>query len=172
MFDKSKYGYNDEQKNNIVNKGKNQNTGKPVQRDESKIFNFEKEGYRDENGIIREDLITKEAELVAKWFGEDKLTNSQLRAFFNEVKALKNKVDGKEEEFLKVYPSILLLKSKVQYRANKDGQKMKTLRDFILKNVDQIMKENKNGLKAGFDAFINFTIFFETIVGYSQLSGK
>ena len=83
-------------------------------------LNFIKYGFTDEKGNLREELLTKEAQDIAKHLiKEDKLSNSQLRAFFNEVKAINNRLDDKKENFEKIYYMLLMLKSKIEYRASK-----------------------------------------------------
>ena len=127
-------------------------------------FKFFKEGYWDNKGNIREELLTIEAEEVAKSFKEGRLTNSQLRAFFNEIKGLSNRIDGKKENWDKVYPMVLMIKSKVEYRSSKDS-KMASLKHFLKRSVAYIQKENR--ANKGYEAFETFVIFFETVVGYS-----
>lgn len=121
-------------------------------------------GFSDEKGNLREELITIEAEEIAKTFVIDRLSTSQLRAFFNEVKAINNRLDDKEENWNSIYPSILLIKSKIEYRAVKDD-KMLNFKEFLLKSVAFIQKENRAG--KGYKTFKDFVIFFEAIVGYS-----
>lgn len=60
---------------------------------------------------------------------------------------------------------ILMIKSKIEYKAStKDGKKLNGFKDFLTEAVEYIRKENKTG--KGYEAFKNFVIFFETIVGY------
>lgn len=130
-------------------------------------FEFIEKGFWDAKGNIREDLITTEAENIAKSFlgdGRNKLSNSQLRAFFNEIKGLNNRLADKEKNWENVYPLVLMVKSKIEYRASKD-KKMAPLKNFLLKAIGYIQKENRNG--KGYEAFKTFVIFFEAIVGYS-----
>lgn len=147
--------------------GKDNNRGKFNQQEVEKEFPFAKEGFVDEKGNLREALMTTEAEQVAKYFRDDKLTKSQLRAFYNEVKALKNKlnIDKNEDKFSEIYPLILMMKSKVAYRASKDKKKMDGIKKFLDHGIDQIQKENRKG--KGREAFENFAIFFEVVVGYA-----
>ena len=127
-------------------------------------FKFFKEGYWDNKGNIREELLTIEAEEVAKSFENSGLTKTQLRAFFNEIKGLSNRIDGKKENWDKVYPMVLMIKSKVEYRSSKDS-KMASLKHFLKRSVAYIQKENR--ANKGYQAFETFVIFFETVVGYS-----
>lgn len=134
-------------------------------------LNFIKEGFTDKKGYLRENLITEEAQSIAKHFVREKLSNSQLRAFFNEFKAINNRLNDKTENFDRVYPMILMIKSKIEYRASKKGEetKMKGFKKFIVEAINYIQKENKEG--KGYEAFVNFIMFFETVVGYSYGEG-
>lgn len=111
---------------------------------------------------LREELMLNEARDIAKVFTDSKLSNSQLRAFFNEIKALQNKINKDEKLFEQNYPFILMLKSKAEYKyRNGQGAKItKPFRDFINESIDYI-KDNKS-----VKTFDNFCILFETIVGY------
>lgn len=127
-------------------------------------FDFVEKGYTNKEGVLREELLTIEAREIAKILYENGkgLSNSQLRAFFNEVKAIKNRIDDNEDLFIKNYPFILMLKSKAEYkyRNGKNSKITKEFRDFINASVDYI-KKNKS-----LETFNNFCLFFETIVGY------
>lgn len=114
---------------------------------------------------LREELMTSEGENIAKLFKKNGLTKSQLRAFYNEVKALKNKLDGNENNFESIYISILMLLSKVEYRA-KDSS-LSGLKEFIKMGVYYIKEEYNEDVKAGIKAFKNFALFFEVVVGYT-----
>lgn len=57
-----------------------------------------------------------------------------------------------------------MIKSKVQYRIAKD-KKLEPLKNFLYAGIEEIQKQNKVG--KGKEAFENFAIFFETIVGYA-----
>ncbi len=117
---------------------------------------------------LREDLILKETKEIARVFANSKkLTTSQMRMFFNEVKALQSKIDGDKCSFDRNYPFILMLKSKADYKyKNGNGTISKSFRDFIYESVDYI-KDNKS-----VETFENFCIVFETIIGYYAGFGK
>ena len=128
--------------------------------DENKIkFTFEEYGFIDDNENLRENLITKQSKEIADTFKKDGLSNSQLRAFFNEVKAINNRLGDKKDlnKFASIYPLILMIKAKIAYRANKDN-KMKNLKSFLDSSIEYIQKENRNG--KGCETFKNFVIFF------------
>lgn len=153
-------GYNKGYGNGKGNFGKNNQVVE-------KEFLFAKKGFVDEKGNLREELMTNEAKQIAEYFRDDKLTKSQLRAFYNEVKALKNKlsINKNEDKFAEIYPLILMMKSKVAYRASKDKRKMDGIKKFLDFGIEQIQNENKKG--KGREAFENFAIFFEVVVGYA-----
>lgn len=128
-------------------------------------YEFSKKGYVDSDEILRGDLITKEADEIGKHLVKAKLSNSQLRGFYNEVKALENKIGDKEENFPKNYPMILMMKSKAAYKCGCKSSKIPLeFKDFIDENIDLIKKRNGGG--KGKQAFDNFVIFFEAVVGY------
>lgn len=154
--------------NNKGNGGYNGNRGNNF--NQKVEFDFEKKGYL-KDGIIREELITEEAEKIAKLFSPDdfrnKLSTSQLRAFFNEVKAIKNRVKDDGSNYNIVFPLILMLKSKAEYKGNSKGNSSKipaVFKDFLIANIDRLSKDKKEGNgKVAFDAFV---MFFEAVVGY------
>ena len=89
-----------------------------------------------------------------------KITNSQLRAFFNELKKLKQKyVDEDEKNLDKLHVELLILKSKLEYK--KGGKKITDeFSEFMEKNFDIIIKENT------MQSYKDFLVFFETVLGY------
>lgn len=140
-------------------------------REKTYEFKFKDKGFTNDKGYLREELITEEAKKIAGFFKEDKLTKSQLRAFYNEVKALKNrlKYDKSVEKFDEIYPLILLMKAKIEYRASKDKAKMEGIKQFITLGIERVQKENEKG--KGREAFDNFATLFETVVGYAYGMG-
>lgn len=128
-------------------------------------YEFEKKGFVNEKGYLRENLVTTEAEEIAESLKF--VSTAQLRAFFNEIKALKNRLASKntQENFEKIYPLILIIKSKIQYRYAKEPRKLSALKDFLYAGIGEIQKQNKIG--KGKEAFENFATFFEIVIGYS-----
>ena len=129
-------------------------------------YEFSKKGYVNSDEILRGDLITVEADEIGGILAvKAKLSNSQLRAFYNEVKALETKIGDKVENFPKNYPMILMMKSKAAYKKGSQSSKIPLeFKDFIDENIDLIKKRNGEG--KGKQAFDNFVIFFEAVVGY------
>lgn len=120
------------------------------------------DSYCDSNGNIREDLLLDGAKRIAKLLERE--SSSQIRQFFNEVKSLKFRIEDNKENFEKIYPNILILKSKAAYKYRNGNNKInkikKEFNEFINVNVD-IIKNNKN-----YETFEQFVTFFEVVAGY------
>ena len=115
-------------------------------------------GYRDKSkNVLRKELVSIEAKNIAE---NMKITNSQLRAFFNELKKLKQKyVEEDEKNLDKLHIELLILKSKLEYK--KGGKKISDeFSEFMEKNFDIVIKENT------MQSYKDFLIFFETVLGY------
>jgi len=123
--------------------------------------------FRDENGNLRRELLTAEASKIASEFKRTNLTNTQLRRFYNEVKALKARIEATEgsddEKFKKNEAMIAMLKSKITYaRYRPQANNLKALKKFIDTFIDKIRS---------LQDFKDFTIFFEAVVGFANLKG-
>jgi CRISPR type III-A-associated protein Csm2 len=149
-------------KNNNFNK--NKGGGYPQKKEELTHFDFEKEGYFF-NGNIRERLISEEANDIAKKLVDEHLSVTQLRAFFNEIKAIRNRLNEDGSNYLNIFPLILMIKSKAEYKAASKGAKIpEVFKSFLIANVNRLAQDKKDGKgKESFDAFV---MFFEAIVGY------
>ena len=115
-------------------------------------------GYRDKSkNVLRKELVSIEAKNIAE---NMKITNSQLRAFFNELKKLKQKyVEEDEKNLDKLHIELLILKSKLEYK--KGGKKISDeFSEFMEKNFDIVIKENT------MQSYKDFLVFFETVLGY------
>ena len=155
------------QKNSSQNNGKNQNNNRNYQNSnwknsKSKVAEIMEgileKGYRTESkDILRKELVSTEEKNIAE---NMKITNSQLRAFFNELKKLKQKyVDEDEKNLDKLHVELLILKSKLEYK--KGGKKITDeFSEFMEKNFDIVIKENT------MQSYKDFLIFFETVLGY------
>ena len=127
-------------------------------------------GYLDDEGRLKLELIEDEADKIGELLARgginkeiryEKLSSSQLRRFYNEVKALDAKID--KDNFHENLPFILMLKAKANYAYRGGGRQKKipeSFKDFIIKNVEVVSRERN------FESFKKFTIFFETVVGY------
>ena len=148
------------------NRDKDQNNGKKYtgnkNNSKSKVAEIMegilRKGYRTESkDTLRKELVSTEARNIAK---NMKITNSQLRAFFNELKRLKQKyIDGNEKNIDKLHIGLLILKSKLEYK--KGGKKITNeFSEFMEKNIDIVIKENT------VQSYKDFLVFFETVLGY------
>ncbi len=123
--------------------------------------------FRD-NGKLRRELLTSEAENWADLlFDNGKgVTATQLRNFFNEVKALQSRIEA--GGFTASEAMIGLLKSKAAYayaRAEKKRKKgFDYLKSMIDQSVDLIFKSNNQ--KKSEEAFNDFALFFEAVMGF------
>lgn len=116
--------------------------------------------YYKQKGIIRENLLTDEAQKWARSFvnGRPSLQTHQLRRFYNEVKSLEAK--SKALGFDRVLPLIKMLQSKVAFACPKSfgGRKVpEEFKEFIDLHVKEIKKQED------FNAFV---LVFESVVGY------
>ena len=119
---------------------------------------MKEKGYRDKSkNVLRKELVSIEAKNIAE---NMKITNSQLRAFFNELKKLKQKyIDENEKNVDKLHIELLILKSKLEYK--KGGKKITNeFSEFMEKNIDTVIKENT------MQSYKDFLVFFETVLGY------
>lgn len=150
------------------NRDKDQNNGKKYANNKnnskSKVAEImegiSQKGYRTESkDTLRKELVSTEARNIAK---NMKITNSQLRAFFNELKRLKQKyidIDENEKNINKLHIELLILKSKLEYK--KYGEKITNeFSEFMEKNIDIVIKEST------MQSCKDFLIFFETVLGY------
>ncbi len=110
--------------------------------------------------VIKEEMVTNIAEDWAnKFVGNNPrkplLKSSQLRKFYNEVRALAERVEL--EGFDKIKPLIKMLKVKVNYQKGRDLVP-KEFVDFITECVDRV-----NDKEDFIDGFVRH---FEAVVGY------
>ncbi len=110
--------------------------------------------------VIKEEMLTSVAESWANEFvgGNPRkplLKSSQLRKFYNEVRALANRVEA--EGFEKIKPLIKMLKVKVNYQKGRELVP-KEFVDFISNCVDNVNDE--------MDFVDGFVKHFEAVVGY------
>lgn len=120
--------------------------------------------FLDTDQNIRPELLDKEAMDIAKEFTEKKLSTHQVRKFFDEVKHYKARID-KGESFKKIFPLIVMLKSKAKYAATKKSE-MLVFYEFIKQSIEKIKTEDEEKQKKKFEAFC---LFFEAVYGFAQL---
>jgi CRISPR type III-A-associated protein Csm2 len=120
------------------------------------------------NGQLRREILTSEAEVWADLLYDNKkgVTSTQLRNFFNEVKALQSRIEA--GGFTANEAMIGLLKSKAAYAYARAEKKRKQgfdyLKSMIEQGVDLIFKSNDP--KKSEEAFYDFALFFEAVMGF------
>lgn len=113
------------------------------------------------NGRLRRELLTSEAEKWADLLYDDKngVTATQLRNFFNEVKALQSRIEA--GGFAVNEAMIGLLKSKAAYAYARAEKKRKTGFDYLKSMIEQ-----GSDLSKSEEAFNDFALFFEAVMGF------
>lgn len=120
---------------------------------------------------IRAELFQEAEEIADKILeepveGKKPLSSTQLRRYYNEVKALDYRVKGwrtlkpqeQEVKFTEILPLIKLLRAKVEYKRNaKAGRISKSFAQFMADCIHSV-----NSLRE-FEAFV---MFFEAVVGF------
>lgn len=122
-----------------------------------------KPNYFFENGHLKENLLTAEAERQADEFlrppdRQKQLTSAQLRRFYHEVKALEAKIEA--GGFEANLPLVKMLRSKVAYAcpARKEDRKIPdTFAKFLWQHIEQVRSEKD---------FKAFCTVFEAVVGF------
>jgi|BioPla2DNA2_1021312.scaffolds.fasta_scaffold131975_2 CRISPR-associated protein Csm2 len=120
--------------------------------------------YLNEKGIIKTEMLEALAENEAKKLSnatikKKDMTTTQLRKFFNEVKALEKRLrdnGDSDEYFNKIMPLVKMLKAKIYYSSGRENV-TKEFEEFILSKIDKV--RDKNDFKA-------FVLHFEAVVGY------
>ena len=162
-------GFKKKKKNNRNNLRNDENRNINNNKIQEKMKKIKKEGYRNkEKTILRKELVSTEAENIAKELKKEKLSKSQLRSFFNEINKLKSKyIKGIEEENQEKLENLgielLILKSKLEYKKGKSGNDKlpENFYIFMKESIDYIVENDKK------ISFKDFKIFFETVVGYT-----
>lgn len=132
--------------------------------------NFMQGGYHKKTSsgeeVVREDLMSVHSQAYGELFArKKKVSSSQLRAFYSDVKALEQKVKmGGEGAFERFYHLVKMLKSRASYiRGKKSGGNVsREFEEYIHTCVDAIEKEKD------FEAFLKF---FESTVGFYYGAG-
>ena len=115
-----------------------------------------------EKGVMKRDLLDKEAKKVAEDIMNDepKLSVTQLRRFYGEFKFLEKKYHSYGIDV--TLPLVKMVKSKAAYAANQK-KIPRSFRKFLDTYVDYIEDEKE------FEAFM---LFFEAVVGFCYGTGK
>lgn len=113
------------------------------------------------NGTLRRGLLTSDAEEWADLLYNNKegVTASQLRNFYNEVKALQSRIEA--GGFSSNEAMIGLLKSKAAYAWARAETKRKRGFEYLKSMIEQ-----GADLSTSEEAFNDFALFFEAVMGF------
>lgn len=113
------------------------------------------------NGQLRRELLTTEAEKWAECLYDNKsgVTATQLRNFFNEVKALQSRIEA--GGYAPNEAMIGLLKSKAAYALARAEKKRKIGFEYLKSMIEQ-----GADLSTSEEAFNDFALFFEAVMGF------
>jgi CRISPR-associated protein Csm2 len=120
----------------------------------------------------RARLLVESAEKVGKSLttGDTKLTTSQIRALFGEVRQIQAQWSMGGEGRQKAVRRLILLKPKMAYRSQKEqGNGIKVLVRVLDAALDEVIAE-KDALKQD-GHFQRFVEFFEAILAYHRAHG-
>lgn len=114
------------------------------------------------------ELTVKRAKEQGDFLAEKpkQLSTSQIRAIFDEVRQIEALWDQNAVQAIR---RLSLLKPKMQYRANKEGGKVKDLVKVLEASVNEVLKGSDEKAKHAY--FRNFVDFFEAILAYHKAAG-
>ena len=108
------------------------------------------------------------AEDFGKYLVKERLTTSQIRNIFGEVKRLQGTLQGKDSLDAKIKKDFLMLRPKLAYAAKRAGSRgIDALKD-VLDNAHKAVDLEGKHLKKQFE---NFVDFFEAILAYHKAAG-
>ncbi len=113
------------------------------------------------NGVTKSTIeyTEKFGERLGKALEKQKLSTSQIRNIFGDVKKMEMR-EYNESEFL-------LLKPKLAYAAKRGRKGAEELKDVLIAGIDEVTNDNGDKTKK----FANFCKFFEAILAYHRASG-
>lgn len=109
------------------------------------------------SGSLKPEYVDFWADKLAILFGSERLTKSQLRAFFNELKRLETLYRA-NRDFASIRIKLLSMKAQAHLR-EKRGNIGSSFREFIQRNVDKTTDPEK------LEAFVKH---FEAVVAYCE----
>jgi CRISPR-associated protein Csm2 len=117
--------------------------------------------YRNERGDLRPSLLDKEAQDAA--IALQDITTTQLRRFFEQVGAIKRRVDVDESvSDSEILAQVAFLKASAAYAAGRSKDNKPVL-DFVVKHA--------NSVKTRRD-FLDFHRHFEAVIAFHKVYGK
>ena len=114
-------------------------------------------GYFDAEGQVKPAVVDTWAEEVAKVLGSSGITSSQLRRFFNQLRAIEAKLDTLS--FNAVKSDIYSLKRDAAYAVGR-GVVKENFKEFIDRNVELAAQDEKNFRKGFIEHFQSVLAYF------------
>jgi len=116
------------------------------------------------------EIVVRCAEQVGKALADSKLTTSQIRALFGEVRQIQAQWSIGGESRQKAKRRFVLLKPKMAYRARKERNKaVEDLVNVLNPALDEVLREKDDAKQeANFGRFVEF---FEAILAYHKAYG-
>lgn len=121
-----------------------------------------KNGYYDEKGNLRREIIVEHAKSIAEHLSNNRMTSASLRRFYGSVVGIKNKYQF-TKDFDTLRPMIDQLEPSVEY-AHKREVVPKMFVEFINRNVTLARKSASQ--------FLGFSQHFQSIVAYFKDSAE
>lgn len=116
------------------------------------------------------ELLVKSADKLGQELKGMKLTTSQIRALFGEVRQIEAEWGMGEETRRRALRRLILLKPKMAYRARREGGKaVQKLVDVLQPALDEVVREKDTQKQDG--NFSRFVEFFEAILAYHKAYG-
>ncbi len=122
----------------------------------------------DANGA---ETLVRQAEQVGKRLKEGRLTTSQIRSLFGEVRQIEAQWSMGGEARQRAARRLILLKPKMAYRAEKERgiRAVRELVDVLGPALDEVVRERDETRQDG--NFRRFVEFFEAILAYHKAYG-
>jgi len=121
----------------------------------------------DPNGA---ETLVKEADKLGKDLARNRLSTSQIRALFGEVRQIEAQWQMGDSQRQKAERRLILLKPKMAYRAKRErGRGVKELVDVLDPAIDLVIAEKDERKK--YEHFQRFVDFFEAILAYHKAHG-
>lgn len=123
----------------------------------------------------RADLLVQHADRIGRSLvdypkKEDKLSTSQIRSLFGEVRQIEAQWSMGGENCQKAYRRMVLLKPKMAYRAKKERkQGVQDLVDILDAALEPVIREADETKRHVY--FCHFVEFFEAILAYHKAAG-
>jgi CRISPR-associated protein Csm2 len=117
------------------------------------------------------ELAVKEAETLGSALVDARLSTSQIRAIFSEVRQIEAMLLlGSEQQDQQAKRRLTLLKPKMRYRARKEsGRGVDQLVSVLTPAIDEVNSATEvKDWKANFQRFVEF---FEAILAYHKAAG-